>query len=499
MPVRHVRNAASLAGLLLVSGWGNAQLPPADPLNSSPFPVREAQNSDNNSSHALPSLPWLFSLALTNNSELSRQRYESQARMQDVPMAQAGLKPHIDASTSYFYQRANNIYTANPNRYPDEIYDDRVLGTTNDTIWQVQLSQPVFSLERWRLIDKAEAQAEVAVLRVAIAERDLALEVVEVYLNAYLASRKLGLLDTKREALLLQRRQAQRAYDLGIGDRINLLESQSRLDQAIADLVKAENQLANALSDLERLTGRLPDFNGISLGNLEKVDIEHHWDNTQNWLSRASANLQVLLTKRMYQVAQLDSDVRRAAHFPEINLNFSYNDRNSSDELRASEEVNVNLELNIPLYQGGYTIASVRQAELNALAAREAMTNELRQAQQEVRKYLRSLHGDTRQLRALSRSIVSGELFLEAAIKGELLGVRDLVDVLDARAELYELRIRFVEGICQYLLDRTSLKAAVGNLNTGDLITIMSLLEKISHHDSGTSVLGKLKRKSEKS
>lgn len=432
----------------------------------------------------LPSLPYLLSLALKNDSELARQRYEMRATKQEVPMAWAGLKPQVSASAAYSFQQADNIYTDNPERYPDEVYDDRVSGATNDTYWQIQLTQPLFNLERWREVERAEEQVDAAMLTVAVAERDLALMVVEAYLNAYLASRKLGLLDSKREALELQLRQAQRSFDLGLGDRINVMESQARLDQAVADQVQAENQLANALSDLQRLTGRLPDFTGFSLGNLETIELEPQRVEPEVWLSRASNNVQVRLAEQRYEVAQAATEVRRASRYPELNLNLSYGDRDSSDELRSSEDYTASVELSAPIYRGGFTSASIRQGELTALAGRAAMVNELRLARVEVRQRLRSLEGDLRQLEALSRSIDSSALFLEAAIKGEALGLRDLVDVLDARAELYDLRIQFVEVLCRYINDRLNLEAAVGGLDTTDLIEAMDLLQRITLNEA---------------
>ena len=100
---------------------------------------------------------------------------------------------------------------------------------------------------------------------------------------------------------------------------------------------------------------------------------------------------------------------------------------------------------------------------------------------------LRSLQGNARQLEALSRSIESSLLFLEAAIRGENLGLRDLVDVLDARAELYDLRIQFVEVLCQYLGDRTYLEAATGALDTADLVAITARLRELSQAPESSS------------
>ncbi|EPC03102.1 hypothetical protein L861_22595 [Litchfieldella anticariensis FP35 = DSM 16096] len=429
----------------------------------------------------LPSLPGLLALALENDAGLRRQRFEMQATRQEIPKAQAGLKPQLSASYSYLYQNSSNIYTENPENYAqNDLYDERVSGELTENYWQVQLTQPLFSLERWRRIDQAEVQVTAARLRLAAAEQDLALQVIEAYLNAYLASHKLGLLESKREALVLKSRQAQRAFELGVGDRINLLEAQSRLDQAMSDQVQAENDLDNALSVLERLTGVLPDLHGYSLHDLQRVAIEADWGEPDVWLGRTAGNLQVLLAEQELRIAEADTSVRRAGYYPEVNLNLSYGDRDSSDQLRASEDTRTSIEVQVPIYRGGYTSANVRQGELTVSAGRAAISNERRLAQQEVRQYLRGLNGEVRQLEALKHSIESSELFLEAAEKGERLGLRDLVDVLDARADLYDLRIQFVETIGQYLFARLSLEAAVGELETSDLQDAMELLNSIT-------------------
>ncbi|MFL9598660.1 TolC family protein, partial [Aeromonas veronii] len=69
----------------------------------------------------------------------------------------------------------------------------------------------------------------------------------------------------------LQVRQAQRAYELGIGDRIDLLAARSRLDQAGSEIAVADNQYADAIARLERLTGQTPDFTRFALEALSEA------------------------------------------------------------------------------------------------------------------------------------------------------------------------------------------------------------------------------------
>ncbi|QJQ96049.1 MULTISPECIES: TolC family outer membrane protein [Halomonadaceae] len=478
----HFPSRIVTAGVILVAGWLLIMPAVAQqgdvPAGDSAMAELAALDSAQPTLRELPSLPGLFQRALEHDSALARQRYELEAVNEEIPLARSQLLPQVSANASYLYQDSTNIQTD-----PDGFGLDQPAqrpGEIDERYWQLQLQQPLFSLERWRGLDLARAQVSVAQLQLALVERDLALEVSEAYINAYLASRRLGLLEAQRESLELQTRQAQRAFDLGVGDRINLLEAQSRLDQSISDTVQAENEFDNALSLLERLTGMRPDFSGLQLGSLEAAKVESDWGSVDAWIERTPANLQVLLAREEQRTNEFDTRIRRGGHFPEVNLNLSYSDRDSDDDLRTSEDYRASVEVSVPLYRGGYTTASVRQGELRTSAARESVTNELNLAAQEVRQRLRSLNGSVRQLEALRQAIESSQLFLDAAERGEQLGLRDLVDVLDARANLFDQRIRFVDTIGIYAIDWLALRSAVGELNSADLNNIMALLARIT-------------------
>ncbi|WP_447955923.1 TolC family outer membrane protein [Vreelandella sp. EE7] len=459
--------------LCLVLGAVNAQEP--DPL-ADESALMELAELDQRPSQppTLPSLPELFASALNHDADLSRQRFELDATREEVPMARSQLLPQVSASGSYLWQDSTNIQTS-----PDEFGLDQPAqrpGEIEENVWSVQLQQPLFSLERWRGVDVANAQVSAAELQLAVVERDLAMQVAEAYVQAYLASQRLGLLESQQESLDLQVRQAQRAYDLGVGDRINLLEAQSRLDQAVSEAVQAENELNNALSTLERLTGRYPEFRQLAIGELSSVELMGDWGDPESWVAQVGQNLDVLLAREQQRVTEADASTRRAGYYPELNLNLSYSDRKSDDALRESEDYRASVEVSVPIYRGGYTTANVRQGERRIDASQADFDNQRNLAVQEVRQRLRSLNGHVRRVQALNQAIESSQLFLDAAERGEQLGLRDLVDVLDARASLYDQRIQYVDTIGEYALDTLALHSAVGDLSSQDLNDIMSLL-----------------------
>ncbi|MDQ7733676.1 TolC family outer membrane protein [Halomonas sp. SpR1] len=437
----------------------------------------EALANSESTSQTLPSLPELFSRALRHDADLSRQRYELDASREEIPMARSQLLPQISASGGYLWQDSSNSQTV------DELNltgDAPRPAEIDETYYEVQLQQPLFSLERWRKMDVANAQVSAAELQLAVVEQELALQVSEAYIKAYLASQRLGLLESQQESLDLQVRQASRSFDLGVGNRVDLLEAQSRYDQAVSDAVEAENELDNALSELERLTGVTPRFEGTAPGELTTVTLNGDTGSPDEWISRTDQNLKVLLAQEEQRVAQANTSVRRSGYYPEVNLTLSYSDRQSEDYLRESEDYRANVEVSVPIYRGGYTNASVRQGEKRIEAGQAAVDNERNLAIQEVRQRIRALNGGERRLEALNQAISSSQLFLEAAEKGEQLGLRDLVDVLDARASLYDQRIQYVDTVGNYALDMLSLRTAVGSLESEDLDRIMALLASMS-------------------
>ncbi|WP_311944983.1 TolC family outer membrane protein [Halomonas piscis] len=444
----------------------------ADEAAMAEFSALEQAAGEAQASSTLPSLPKLFARALDYDAELSRQRHELAATREETPIARSQLLPQLSASGGYMWQDTTNVQTE---RDDDPRTSSRP-GEFTEDYWNVQLSQPLFSVQSWRKLGVADAQIDVAELKVATAERDLALSVSEAYVQAYLASQRLGLLESQQESLELQARQANRAYELGVGNRVDLLESQSRLDQAVADAVEAENEMDNALSELERLTGTRPDMSGLALGELADVSLQRDWGEPDDWIARTVDNLDVLRAREERDMTEADTATRRGGYYPEMNLNLSYSDRHSEDDLRTSEDYTAQVEVSMPLYQGGRTNARVRQGEKRIKADQAAVDNQRNLAAQEVRKRLRSISGSVRRLDALNQAIDSSQLFLDAAKRGEQLGLRDLVDVLDARASLYDQRIKYVDTLGNYALDRLKLQSAVGDLNSDDLADIMALL-----------------------
>lgn len=458
------------------------------PAQSDTAGAPDAQGSAEADQVIIPSLPALYAYARDHDAELRRQTLEAEATGLEPSRAQAGLLPSIDLIYSVGYTDSDNYYSngadsceENPRTgelFGGEDFEARCRGHSTDTTAQVQLSQPLFSMERWRTLAQSREQVQAAQLQLALAEQDLALETAEAYMDGFYSAQQKRLLDGKQRSLTLQVRQAQRAYELGIGDRIDLLAARSRLDQAGAEIAVADNQYADAIARLERLTGQTPDFTRFALRELS----EAQWpapESLELFEAEINSNVRVRLAGQQLAVADAAQAVRQAGYYPEVSLNLSWMDRNSDDPYRESEDRSAVIQARMNLYQGGATSTEVRQADLRRQAQGSDVVQQKRLALEEIRRRHRSIEGDLSRLRALSQSIRSSNLYLEAADRGAALGLRDLVDVLDARADLYDQRIQYVDAFRQLMLDRLNLQAAAGPLSSAAMSETMTMIGHI--------------------
>ncbi|WP_445621086.1 TolC family protein [Kushneria sp. Sum13] len=436
----------------------------------------------------VPSLPALYAHARDHDAELRRQTLDAEATGLETTRARAGLLPAIDLTYSAGYTDSDNYYSEGADSCEEnpqtgellggEDFQARCRGHSTDTTAQLQLTQPLFSMERWRSLAQSRQQVQAAQLQLAVAEQQLALETAEAYMNGFYSAQQKRLLFGKQRSLELQVRQAQRAYELGIGDRIDLLAARSRLDQAGSEIAVADNQYADAIARLERLTGQTPDFTRFALEELS----EAQWpapEALEYFETDISDNVQVRLAVQQLAVADAARAVRQAGYYPEVSLNLSWTDRNSDDPYRESKDRAAVIQARMNLYQGGATRAEVRQADLRRQAQGADVQQQKRLALEEIRRRHRSIEGDLSRLKALSQSIRSSQLYLEAADRGAALGLRDLVDVLDARADLYDQRIQYVDAFRQLLLDRLNLQAAAGPLASEDMTETMTMIGRI--------------------
>ena len=170
---------------------------------------------------------------------------------------------------------------------------------------------------------------------------------------------------------------------------------------------------------IDQLSTNLPIVNPASIDENE-------------WVAIALANNPNVLASREAQTAaERDLRARQAGHLPTIDAVASYNENiNHVQQLAGGQaflgdETNTRvygLQLQMPIYQGGFTQSKVREARARLLQSGELLRNNEWTVSRDIRNLLRAVTTDVIRVQARIKSIKSFESSLEATQTGYEVG-----------------------------------------------------------------------------
>ncbi len=433
------------------------------------------------------SLLEVYQQALQSDPRIHEAEALRLAALEAEPQARGFLMPQISLSGSWGSDNSERISTQ---QLPLPPPNDEFVATREDdyeaTRWTVDLTQTVF---RWdqivnlrradKIVARAEADREAA-------QQDLIVRVAQNYFGVLAAEDRLTSTHAYRQAIARQLEQAKQRFDVGLIAITDVQESQAAYDQAVADEIAAKRILATAREFLREITGeyvRELSAPGEELP-LESPDPETE----QAWVELAlSQNLALVSSRVSERLARDEISYRRNGHYPTIDLYVSLRDEDASGEQRtiygpkipplpeftpATNEVrsdSIGIQLNVPIFSGGYTSSRVREAVYLHRAAREQLQRVTRETERATRDAYLGVLSEMSRVKALEQAVQSSRTALEATDAGFDVGTRTIVDVLDSQFNLYRAITLFYQARYDYLLNVLRLKQAAGTLRVEDL------------------------------
>ena len=203
----------------------------------------------------------------------------------------------------------------------------------------------------------------------------------------------------------------------------------------------------------------------------------------EKWVESAENDSFVVQAQQAQaELAAKEVERMRAGHYPTLDVVANYGKNNSglapfgSDALETTAR-NVGLQLNIPIFQGGYVNSKTREAAANKMAAQAGLENTKRMAALNAQQSYLGVVNGLAQIRALDAALISSTSALESNKLGYEVGVRINIDVLNAENQVYVAKRDLARARFDTLLSQLKLKAAVGSLSETDLEQINPLFE----------------------
>lgn len=414
----------------------------------------------------------IYQLAVENDTQLRAAKGARNSAIQANPIARGALLPQVSGTGTF--RRQDEEITAD--FVPAVPGDETRQETTEPYSLSVSLQQALFDAVAWNRWQQAGYQATAAEATYRIAQQGLSLRVAEAYFLLLGAADNVRFADAEKKAIERQLELAKKRFEVGLSAITDVQEAQARYDLTVAQMIEAEQVLANAQVVVGEITGAT-DARVVPL----KEDIPlvgPNPDNVNEWLATAGkGNLNIVVARANAQAARQGVDASRAGHYPTL---YAFGQKQLSETTGfnqfESDSTSVGVQLNVPIFAGGATQASVNAANGTLEQRLAELEGRKRETERNTKNAYQGVIAGVSRVKALKQAVVSNTTALEASEVGLEVGARTAVDVLNAQRELYRAQRDYSRSRYDYLLNILRLKQAAGSLGPQDLNEIDALL-----------------------
>jgi adhesin transport system outer membrane protein len=396
------------------------------------------------------------SAALEYHPRMQVLKNNREAVRHERDRARGGYLPRLDLALGYGSESHNDPITRAIDR--ENQFADR-------TEASLRLSQLLYDgRETGSRVGIEKARLESADIRVFDNAESIALDATIAHLEVYRQRELVGLAQKNLKdhqdilAMLEERLRG------GAGSIADVAQTQARLARAQSSLAVARSNLRAAEANYLRVTGK-------SAGEIEYVPLLHGFvpetleealEQTQN------NNPKVLALAANVEEAGQQVRLSKSSFHPKIHveLSSSYQDKvESLDSYEYNTQAMVRLRWN--LFNGASDYADIHASAARKHQALASKNDQLVQVMEETRATWAEYEAAREQVIAFGDAVSFNEKTLDAYLKQFKVAQRTLLDVLDARNELFQSSGLLVTAKVNELVAAYRLTALGGNLNKG--------------------------------
>ncbi len=363
---------------------------------------------------------------LKTNPEMLSVKHELQSRKQEVKQAKAGYLPKLNLNAGIGKETRTAPATGN-----NEVDFDR-------EELSLQAEQLIFDgLGTNAEIQRQKAREESLVYLAETTAQDIALRTSEVYLNVM---RHTELLDLARNTLW----EHQNIYDqmalrskTGVGSKADLDQIAARLALANANMVVAQNNLADAQANFLRVTGFYP-----NLENMRKPEsVSGLPVSLEEAVARAEENHPTLHSASSdFKAARAQHKAAGSSYWPTLKLEAEKRwDENVGTE-GEDEDLVIALRLKYNLFNGGADKARRKQTAKLIEQSKDIRNNARRQVVESMNLSWNAYEALNAQMKFLLLHVDAAAATKAAYTKQFNIGRRTLLDLLNTETEVVESR-----------------------------------------------------------
>ena len=406
-----------------------------------------------------------YNAALRNDPTYRSAVYDREAGQEYKVMGLSNLLPNLSASYSNSQNRAS---VTGPGAFGLPVTS---LMNYNSMTAEILLRQPIINFDGLARYRQGIAQTEYSDAQFSSKQQDLVTRLVTAYTKAKYAEDLLALVEAQKVAYAEQQKMNERMFEKGEGTKTDMLETEARSQLADAELLEAQDGLAQARSELAAIVGREVNSMDVLKDDFRVKPMQPATFN--DWKEIAlTHNPDILAQQKAVEAARQDISRNRAGHAPKLDFVASVDDNESQVIYMVGQKIRsttVGIQLNVPLYSGGSVNASTRQAVSNHEKALSDLDGKTRQVLNDLHKNYSLALSSALRISALEKTLDSAKLLVEATKKSVQGGLRTNLDVLNAQQQVYVVKRDLAQARYSYMQYFLQLRQAAGVVGEEDL------------------------------
>ncbi|HEY3798389.1 MAG TPA: TolC family outer membrane protein [Caulobacteraceae bacterium] len=422
-------------------------------------------------------------MAYETNPTLQAERAQLRATDEEWPQAQAGYRPTVTADGSYTYQYGLVSAPGSPSATLGE----------GSGVAEITVAQPLYTGGRVATkVDAAQADILAEREKLRAAEISVLQSVIGAYVDVRRDADQLAISQDNVSVLQHQLDETTARFNAGQLTQTDVSQSEARLALAKSQLAGAQATLAEDRAAYVAVVGQAPGELAPepSLDGLMPLSVDTAFDAAESG-SPAMRQARAAEVATAARLAEAKAQTR-----PSVSLTGSVGYQGSQTglggtsgfssqaaSLESETGVSVGVSAQAPLFTGGLYASEIRQAAEQDNAAEIGVETARRQADQTVAQAWNQLLGARASLAADQEQVKADTTALEGVRQEEGVGLRTILDVLNAQQELETSQLALVGARRDAYVAEAGVLAAVGALDAKALSPAAPLYDPKANYD----------------
>lgn len=385
--------------------------------------------------------------AYATNPTLRAARAGQRATDELVPRALSGWRPTVTADA--------NVSATTIDGAPD---------SSNGSL-SITLNQPIFNgFKTINSTKAAEATVAAGEQGLLSTEQNVLFQAVQAYMGVIRDRSIVSLRKRQVSVLNAQLRAANDRFQAGEATRTDVSQARSRVSGAEAQVAAAQASLGASNAAFIKIIGKEPG----KLSYPRSPKLPGSLDSALETASQINPN--VLAAALIEESSVYQIEVAKGDLLPTVSLraegrvsdNFSINGGDV-------ESATISGVVSVPIYDGGRTYSSVREAKHTASKRRIEVIEANRAVREAVAVAWNSLNAARQTIVAAKSQLSAANLALDGVQQEYEAGTRTLLDVLNAQTEVFDARITQVNAEHDAVVAAFQLLSSMGQLTANYL------------------------------